>query len=419
MSFQLRWRRTGWVLGALALTWAAVAPAQPSGQAQRRREVNEQLETVKVRLVNLTSQYEELQRQRNENLVSAKALQEELAGVSVKNVRAVESLNRIRLGLRQAETAHAEHLDRFAKGLAQFYKLKNRPFLSFLINSKDVAEFSRRYKYLQYVFQQDYLALEKLQNTRRELAAKQAAVEAASRELDLARQQKETKGLELTATIDRGQEILESLAKEKQKALERARQLQASLDYIDTKIRQVSRDSVERPRPAPVTPLSVTVPPDYVVPGTSRRSLAPGRVGWPLDTRQEIQIVRTYGQSRSETGSLYFNPGIDIQVGGRQQVRAVGGGKVMHRGDMPNFGKVVFVDHGGNPDKIISIYGNLDEILVPVGQEVARGQVLGTVGSTDGNGHDATLHFEIRQNAVHQDPLKWLQGGRQMNGRNR
>ena len=39
--------------------------------------------------------------------------------------------------------------------------MKNRPYLAFLINAKDISEFSRRYKYLQYVFQQtlnlDYL----------------------------------------------------------------------------------------------------------------------------------------------------------------------------------------------------------------------------------------------------------------------
>ncbi len=413
--------------GLLLLALAASLGAQGRGERDdsRRRAVSEQLETVKVRLVSIASQYQELERQRNDNVQQARTLEEDLVTVNLKHTRAVQSLERIRLELRQAEAAHQEHLERFTRGLAHFYKLKNRPFLALVINSKDLSEFSRRYKVLQYVFQQDYKELEKLQRTRKDLAAKQQALEAASKELEDTRGQKEQTGRDLSATIVRGQEILESLAKEKKRALERASQLQDSLAYIDSKMRQITREPAGRlpppePEPEPSGPVVIAPPPELPEssPGGAG-SLRPGRIAWPIDTRQEIQIVRTYGQSRSETGSLYFNPGIDISINRPQQVRAIAAGKVMHRGNMPNFGKVVFLDHGGSPDKIISIYGNLDDILVPVGQDVVRGQAIGTVGNDGPAARDTTLHFEIRQNASHQDPLRWLQGGRQMLGRNR
>ncbi|MBI4866201.1 MAG: peptidoglycan DD-metalloendopeptidase family protein [Candidatus Wallbacteria bacterium] len=387
----------------LAVLAASGAQGRPRASAAAGRQgVKEQLDTVRIRLVNIASQYQELEKQRAENVQQAKVLEEEVTSTNVKLAKAQSTLERVREELRTAEGSYNEHVDRFAKGLVQFYRLKNRPYLAFVIGAQDMAEFSRRYKYLQYMFQQDYAQLEGLRSTRLELGRKQQELEAATVELEAGRRQKEQKSQELALTINRGQEILESLGKEKQRALERARQLQDALEYIGRKAEQVAREApVYEPPPAL----------DLPVPTAQRRSIRPGQIAWPVDPRGEVQIVRAYGQSKSETGSLYFNPGIDVRVDGPQTVRAVESGKVMHRGDMPNFGKVVFIDHGGLPDKIISIYGNLDEILVPVGQEVARGQAVGTVGRSGADVQDATLHFEIRQNAHHQDPLKWLRAG--------
>ncbi|WP_411826329.1 M23 family metallopeptidase [Luteolibacter sp. AS25] len=54
----------------------------------------------------------------------------------------------------------------------------------------------------------------------------------------------------------------------------------------------------------------------------------------------------------------------------------------------PASGKVKFVD---------SLYGHLDRIMVKVGQELKRGDQVGTIGSNFGM-YPAHLHFEIRHN---------------------
>ncbi len=402
------------VLALLLSPLRSAGTAWSGNKQEKRNKVADELKDVKVRLVSITSQYEELKRQRTENLVLKERLEVDLGGLEATHARSAEALGRVRRELRQSESQYNEHTRRFTRGLIHFYRLKNRPYLAFLINSPDMAEFSRRYKYLQYVFQQDYEELDELLKIRRELTAKQMAMETASADLEALVQDKQSKTQELASAINREQELLQSLEAEKKQALERARKLQADLAWIDRKMKTLSSRPASKPTKPPKR-----LPAGLAVPSSFRGKAKPGRILWPVDTETEVQLVRAYGQSRSETGSLYFNPGIDIQVPAKAKVRAIEAGKVMHRGEMPNFGNVVFIDHGGDPDKIISIYGNLADILVPVGHDVARGEAIGVVGNAGTPDLSGALHFEIRKNAVHQDPLKWLRGGNRLSRRNR
>lgn len=58
----------------------------------------------------------------------------------------------------------------------------------------------------------------------------------------------------------------------------------------------------------------------------------------------------------------------------------------------PSYGQYVVIDHGNGES---SLYGHLDSVLVSVGQQVAPGALIGTVGNT-GNSYGSHLHFEER-----------------------
>ena len=86
-------------------------------------------------------------------------------------------------------------------------------------------------------------------------------------------------------------------------------------------------------------------------------------------------------------------------------IYCTGNGVVVLAGNVHlGWGNVVMVRHSyrdpaeGNAIKTIdSLYGHLDTVLVRAGQTLARGQLLGTMG-TGGGLYDAHLHFEIRKN---------------------
>src|SRR5436190_1605700 len=62
------------------------------------------------------------------------------------------------------------------------------------------------------------------------------------------------------------------------------------------------------------------------------------------------------------------------------------------------WGNVVIVRHayseGGAINYIDSLYGHLNEFVVRVGESVARGQKIGTIGNNHGQ-YSAHLHFEL------------------------
>jgi murein DD-endopeptidase MepM/ murein hydrolase activator NlpD len=65
------------------------------------------------------------------------------------------------------------------------------------------------------------------------------------------------------------------------------------------------------------------------------------------------------------------------------------------------WGNVVIIRHaymeGGQVAYVDSLYGHLNEILVREGQQVQRGQKIGTIGNNHGM-YNAHLHFEMRKN---------------------
>jgi murein DD-endopeptidase MepM/ murein hydrolase activator NlpD len=96
--------------------------------------------------------------------------------------------------------------------------------------------------------------------------------------------------------------------------------------------------------------------------------------------------------------------GIDIGVAKGTTNVAADGGKVIFAGWKGSYGKLVIIDHENG---FTTYYGHNDTITVKAGQRVARGDAIGTAGTT-GNVTGPHLHFEVRKNGVPVDPLKYV-----------
>jgi murein DD-endopeptidase MepM/ murein hydrolase activator NlpD len=99
-----------------------------------------------------------------------------------------------------------------------------------------------------------------------------------------------------------------------------------------------------------------------------------------------------------------LHEGIDLGAAYGTPIGAAGAGVVTWAGWEGGYGNLVVIDHGGG---IATAYGHQSQIAVSVGQTVARGHVIGYVGST-GHSTGPHLHFEVRVGGQAVDPLGYL-----------
>lgn len=105
------------------------------------------------------------------------------------------------------------------------------------------------------------------------------------------------------------------------------------------------------------------------------------------------------------TGQKAFHKGLDFMADSGTTIHAAGDGIVTQAERLPDYGNIVRVDHGFGLD---TRYAHVSGFLVRVGDRVAKGQPIATVGST-GRSTGPHLHYEVRLNGVPLDPRKYLQ----------
>jgi murein DD-endopeptidase MepM/ murein hydrolase activator NlpD len=123
---------------------------------------------------------------------------------------------------------------------------------------------------------------------------------------------------------------------------------------------------------------------------------------WPVNGTLE----GGFGGRRNPFGGAgyEFHSGQDIEADWGAPVISGASGRVTFVGWQNGYGQLVVVDHGGG---LTTRYAHLSHIDVDMDQMVARGQLVGKVGST-GRSTGPHLHYEVRINDQPVNPLPYL-----------
>lgn len=127
---------------------------------------------------------------------------------------------------------------------------------------------------------------------------------------------------------------------------------------------------------------------------------------WPVPT------VRNMGDGYGnrwivEEQRNNFHKGIDITkpgCAGEPTVAAAGGTVIQASNKGNGYGNCVIIDHGNG---VSTLYAHHQSLAVSVGDTVVQGQTLGYIGQT-GNAYGNHLHFEVRINGEHTNPLNYV-----------
>jgi septal ring factor EnvC (AmiA/AmiB activator) len=118
-----------------------------------------------------------------------------------------------------------------------------------------------------------------------------------------------------------------------------------------------------------------------------------GRLPFPVEGRSEVRPTRLPSAE---------GPGLSFVTTAGAAVRAVYRGRVAFADEYAEYGRAVIVDHGSG---YYTVNGNLGGIEVRVGDELAAGDKIGTVG-VGANG--AALYFELRRGTMTVSPAPWF-----------
>ncbi len=128
---------------------------------------------------------------------------------------------------------------------------------------------------------------------------------------------------------------------------------------------------------------------------SSTPSISPAK-GW---------ITSAFGYRSSPfTGGREFHRGLDIAGRLGTPVYAPADGVVRFAGERRALGNSVSLKHGYGVE---SLYGHMNEITVKRGQKVARGEQIGTLGST-GRSTGPHLHYQVQVNGVPVNPRNYI-----------
>lgn len=127
-----------------------------------------------------------------------------------------------------------------------------------------------------------------------------------------------------------------------------------------------------------------------------------GKLPWPVG---KGYICEEYGEHEHPAikGFMMVNNGVEICASMGTQARAIFDGEVTSIAVSPTGGKLVIIRHG----EYLSVYLNLGEVQVKIGDKVKVKQVLGTILHNEDEGKTA-MNLQIWKGQKTMDPAGWL-----------
>jgi murein hydrolase activator len=353
---------------------SAAAQRERAAQLAQERQMTEQLAGREATLLGqLTAAERDVD-------VQTRALRAAQAKLRAAELRVAGAERRSR----DADAAARAALDRAAPRLLTRYRLGREGYLRFLLGAQSIPDLLRRQRLFDALLSADLDVLVQLRahsqaakaardrlGELRDAAARAAADEAEKRATLEARAIAQRK---LLASAQEDRAMHEQTVRELEDA---ARALSKEVRSLQDKTpaASVAEESVARLR---------------------------GKLLFPVESGT---IESRFGRAVDERfNTVTVQRGIDVRCDAGTQVRAIHAGRIVHSGWFHGYGNLLIIDHA---DGYFSLMAHLGTLERATGDEVRRGDVVGTVGDS-GSLKGAYLYFELRQGQTPLDPEQWL-----------
>jgi septal ring factor EnvC (AmiA/AmiB activator) len=357
----------------------------PAQKEAELKKVNARIEKVRKAVNADVEKRDQLSAQLRDAELSVQSSRRELDAVRAQRIEAEARLRTLESEKAERQRELDGERSALAGELRAAYVNGKEEQLKLLLNQEDPAAFGRMLAYYGYFGRARADRIQGIKDKLEHLALlreKIAAETARLQELE-SRQQDELVALK-SAQDSRARAVsaIDGQIKSKGGELQRLQSQSRSLEKLIADLRK-ALEAAAGPvaRQAPFEPLK-------------------GKLPWPV---QQGRVLARFGQPRAG-GSLKWQ-GMLIGTDRGARVRAPYAGRVVYGDWLPGMGLMIVIDHGGG---YMSLYGHNDEIFRKVGEPVAAGDVIGSVG--DSGGHNVpALYFEVRRGRTPVNPEIWLQ----------
>lgn len=398
-------RRAGFQVVGLALA-AMALPVRPSACLHAQTP---ELDQSKRRLEEIRAERERLRREQDRLQSQVRDTDRELDNIERQREttnRIVNELERQIGGLggqvdnssTQLALAEDNLADRRAvleRRLVDIYKRGPLYTWQVLLTAESFGDLLSRYKYLYLSSRQDRTLVTDVERLRNRIKLQRGELVGVQEQLDRRRQERES---ELKSYSDLASERSTRLKKLKQNTAATAQRLttlardENQLNDVLAALERARRATPARPAPAPTSSAPGAT-------GLTTRDI--GRLSWPVEGR----LVHQFGPDTLASGARITRHGISITAPGGAPVTAVAAGKVVLLQRLGTYGLSVILEH---PNGYYSLYMQLGSTGVKVGDDIAKGQMIGTIGG-ENTPEGPHLYFEIRgENQIALDPTDWL-----------
>jgi murein hydrolase activator len=295
----------------------------------------------------------------------------------------------------------AQQQKQLGKLLYQQYAQGNQSYTKLILQSKSPSQISRDLKYQSYISKAHTKLIDDMQNNLNEIKQLDAQTTSALQRVAQLKEQQENERKKLQQEKSEKALVLKKLSKEiaaqrgQIKKLKRDEKRLSQLVIKLANIAKKQKQKANQQKPSEVVTNNNQTP-DNRYAGKKFASLK-GKLKLPV----QGQVTNQFGGKRKDSGITW--KGLFIRANEGASVKAVATGRVVFAEWMRGFGNLIIVDHGSG---YMSLYGNNQTILRNVGEDVNGGDSIAAVGNTGGNESNG-LYYELRNNSVPFDPLKW------------
>lgn len=366
------------VLAALIGLTVVVAPSSDASPEDELAEARRRIEAVTDELDGARASVEEREAAVEETAARVRELEQ-----AVNAAAAAVQQQRTTVGQVEddvaAATAEVDRIQQVLAGRARGLYKRRMPYeLAPLLSGSDsITDVLDGMATMGVLNSRDRASVESLDATRARLREVRGRLEEELASLDRMEQQRRDLLEEMVTVLERRREDA-AAARARAAALDAQREdLEAESQELEELIARQRAAAEARARAAQAQRAA-----EEAAPPAPAESSGSGYV-WPVCGPVTSEYGYRWGRRHT---------GIDIDGSTGDAVYAAKAGGVIYTGRRGGYGNLVLVEH---PDGVVTAYAHLSSISVGSGQTVARGQVVGAMGST-GNSTGSHLHFETR-----------------------